>query len=50
MKRNRRVRGIIIKDDKILVIHQGIIAESGTHTELLAANGIYEKLYKLIIK
>lgn len=37
-----------IKDvHRILVIHRGNIAESGTHKELLALKGIYEKLYRL---
>lgn len=37
-----------IKDvTRILVLHHGVVAESGTHHELLAAKGIYEKLYRL---
>lgn len=37
-----------IKDvSRILVLHEGKIVESGTHSELLASNGIYEKLYRL---
>jgi len=32
---------------RILVLHDGKIAESGTHSELLNSNGIYEKLYRL---
>jgi ATP-binding cassette subfamily B protein len=37
-----------IKDVKrILVIHDGVVVESGTHQELLNARGIYEKLYRL---
>lgn len=32
---------------RILVIHQGRLAEAGTHQELLAEKGIYEKLYRL---
>jgi subfamily B ATP-binding cassette protein MsbA len=31
--------------DTILVVHDGIIAEQGTHGELLANNGIYAGLY-----
>lgn len=33
--------------DRILVLHNGLIGESGTHQELLRAKGIYEKLYRL---
>ncbi len=33
--------------DKIIVMHHGQIAESGTHQELLKENGIYRKLYEL---
>lgn len=33
--------------DKIIVMHKGRIAESGTHQELLAKNGIYKKLYDI---
>ncbi len=33
--------------DRIIVLHQGVVHESGTHTELLELNGIYEKLYRL---
>lgn len=33
--------------DKILVLHKGEIMESGTHQELLAADGMYRKLYEL---
>jgi ATP-binding cassette subfamily B multidrug efflux pump len=36
--------------DKILVIHKGQLRESGTHQELLAARGIYYKLYQLQYK
>jgi ATP-binding cassette subfamily B protein len=30
----------------ILVVDQGRIAESGTHTELLARGGLYAELYR----
>jgi ATP-binding cassette subfamily B protein len=33
--------------DKILVIHRGVLRESGLHQELLAARGIYFKLFEL---
>jgi ATP-binding cassette, subfamily B, multidrug efflux pump len=33
--------------DKILVLHKGRVRESGTHQELLAARGIYFKLFQL---
>ena len=36
--------------DKILVLHQGELRESGTHQELLAGRGIYYKLYQLQFK
>jgi ATP-binding cassette, subfamily B, multidrug efflux pump len=33
--------------DRILVLHKGQLRESGTHQELLAARGIYHRLYSL---
>lgn len=33
--------------DRILVLHHGEVRESGTHEELLLANGIYARLYRL---
>jgi ATP-binding cassette subfamily B protein len=36
--------------DRILVLHKGVLRESGTHQELLAARGIYFKLYQLQFK
>ncbi|MDE3156172.1 MAG: ABC transporter ATP-binding protein [Acidobacteriota bacterium] len=36
--------------DKILVLHKGQVRESGTHQELLAARGIYYKLFQLQYK
>jgi len=32
---------------RILVINNGVVAESGTHSELLQQKGIYEKLYRV---
>jgi ATP-binding cassette subfamily B protein len=36
--------------DKILVLHKGTVREAGTHQELLAARGIYFKLFELQYK
>jgi ATP-binding cassette subfamily B multidrug efflux pump len=33
--------------DRILVLHKGELREAGTHQELLAARGIYHRLYQL---
>jgi ATP-binding cassette subfamily B protein len=33
--------------DHILVLHKGVLRESGTHQTLLAARGIYYRLYQL---
>ncbi len=37
----------IQKADKIIVLHKGEVREIGTHAELLAAGGIYHRLYQL---
>ncbi len=36
----------IQRADKIIVLHQGEVREIGSHEELLAANGLYAKLYR----
>ena len=36
----------ILKADSILVVKDGIIAEQGTHDELLARGGVYRELYE----
>jgi subfamily B ATP-binding cassette protein MsbA len=35
------------KADRIVVMHEGVIAESGTHAELIAREGLYAQLYRL---
>jgi ATP-binding cassette subfamily B protein len=37
----------IIDSDEILVLHHGQVRERGTHRELLARRGLYERLYRL---
>ena len=40
----------IINSDKIVVIQQGEIRETGTHEELLNKDGIYKSLYNKSFK
>jgi ATP-binding cassette subfamily B protein len=37
----------IVEADEILVLHHGEIRERGTHADLLAAGGLYSRLYRL---
>jgi ATP-binding cassette subfamily B multidrug efflux pump len=37
----------IQKADRIIVMHDGVVREEGTHRRLLAARGLYWRLYKL---
>ncbi len=37
----------VVRADRILVLDQGRLVESGTHTELLARGGLYTDLYNL---
>lgn len=37
----------IRRADRIVVLHKGVVRESGTHEELMAAKGIYFTLYRL---
>ena len=37
----------IVNADKIIVLDQGKIVESGTHQELVQKNGLYESLWKV---
>ncbi len=39
--------GTITEADRILVFHHGELRESGTHRELLAAGGLYDRLVRL---
>jgi ATP-binding cassette subfamily B protein len=40
----------IKNSDRIIVMHKGIIKEEGTHSDLLAQEGIYYRLYQLQYK
>ena len=37
----------VLSADRIIVMHKGKVRETGTHRELLAAEGIYRRLYAL---
>jgi ATP-binding cassette subfamily B multidrug efflux pump len=37
----------IVEADEILLLHHGQVRERGTHRELLALGGLYERLYRL---
>ncbi len=37
----------IVGADEILVLHHGHVRERGTHRELLAKRGLYERFYRL---
>ncbi|MBQ8701040.1 MAG: ABC transporter ATP-binding protein [Acidaminococcaceae bacterium] len=37
----------IINSDRIFVLQNGVVAETGTHEELMNMNGIYKRLYEL---
>lgn len=36
----------VVKSDRIYLMQDGLVAETGTHEELLAKNGAYAKLYR----
>jgi len=40
----------ILHADEILVLHHGEIRERGSHRELLAQGGIYQRLYQLQLR
>ena len=37
----------IVNCDRIIVLDKGRVVEEGTHEELLAAGGVYRKLYEM---
>jgi ATP-binding cassette subfamily B protein len=40
----------ILHADEILVLHHGEIRERGSHRELLAQGGLYQRLYQLQLR
>ncbi len=40
----------ITQADQILVLDEGRLVQQGTHTELLAAGGVYADLYRLLVR
>jgi ATP-binding cassette subfamily B protein len=36
----------VINADLVVVLHDGRVVESGTHTDLVAAGGLYSELYR----
>ena len=40
----------VIDADTIIVLHDGKVAETGTHSSLMAENGIYKEIYESQMK
>jgi subfamily B ATP-binding cassette protein MsbA len=39
--------GTIMDADKIVVLKDGVVAEEGSHDQLLARGGVYAELYRI---